>query len=355
MANHTYTIKSAEQKLVNSTAITDKADSKVCFQMGMVYLLGIKTPIDLKKAADYFKSQSLAQDTDAKRLLGFIAEMQGNYSQAFEYYASVTPDKKKTQIEYLSSVKAERINLVKFLGNLKLPDILNNNITAALNDYLKEDSDSIEASVKMSMICKDERSYLDVAQKLYNKGEKLTAMGWLLENNISANTSFFSKLEKDITEFSKSLVDIKSLESIELQGSNLLTNGQFSQTVENVRMSLVENAFDQEASKCYIAWEKSVQKIVNAIIRKLDIDEELKRENEKRKREEELRKLEEEELLAKKKIKIKIIYLVIFVLFLLVGDHTIDYLICVIVICLLLFSISWYRRIYKPSKAINEE
>ena len=79
--------------LTNGSEIKAKAesgDALACFQMGMIHLLGIDTPIDFKKASEHLGNQSLADDPDANRLLGFIAECDGNYSLAFKNYANAT-------------------------------------------------------------------------------------------------------------------------------------------------------------------------------------------------------------------------------------------------------------------------
>ena len=50
------------QVLENGSEIKAKAesgDALYCFQMGMIFLLGIDTPIDYKKAKYYFESNSL--------------------------------------------------------------------------------------------------------------------------------------------------------------------------------------------------------------------------------------------------------------------------------------------------------
>ena len=81
------------QALTNGSEIKVKAesgDALSCFQMGMIHLLGINTPIDFKKASQYLGSQSLSDDPDANRLLGFIAECEGNYSLAFKNYVKAS-------------------------------------------------------------------------------------------------------------------------------------------------------------------------------------------------------------------------------------------------------------------------
>lgn len=64
----------------------DKGDASSCFKMGMIHMLGIDTAVDFKKAVKYFGNQSLVDNHDANRLLAFIAELEGNFSQAFHYY-----------------------------------------------------------------------------------------------------------------------------------------------------------------------------------------------------------------------------------------------------------------------------
>ena len=64
------------QTITNGSEIETKAknnDAEACFQMGMTYLLGASSSIDFKKATTYFGNQSLANNFDANRLLGFIA------------------------------------------------------------------------------------------------------------------------------------------------------------------------------------------------------------------------------------------------------------------------------------------
>ena len=62
-------------------------DPSSCFIMGMKYLLGIDTPVDFKKASQYFENQSLKDEPEVIRLLGFMEEMNINYSKAFSLYA----------------------------------------------------------------------------------------------------------------------------------------------------------------------------------------------------------------------------------------------------------------------------
>ena len=105
------------QALTNGSEIKTKAesgDALSCFQMGMIHLFGIDTPIDFKKAGNYLGTQSLNDNPDANRILGFIAECEGNYSQAFKNYANAG---KASNRPYINKVFEERGNLFKKIVN----------------------------------------------------------------------------------------------------------------------------------------------------------------------------------------------------------------------------------------------
>ena len=59
-------------------------DEVSIFQLGMVHLLGIGTPVDFKRASQFFGNSSLKDNSDANRMLGFIAECEGDFSSAFK-------------------------------------------------------------------------------------------------------------------------------------------------------------------------------------------------------------------------------------------------------------------------------
>ena len=74
------------QTITNGSEIKSKAnsgDSMGCFQMGMIHLLGINTPVDFKKANQFFSNQSLSDNQNAIRLLGFQKQEQVLRSQQY--------------------------------------------------------------------------------------------------------------------------------------------------------------------------------------------------------------------------------------------------------------------------------
>ena len=92
---------------------TENDDALSCFQMGMIHLMGIGTSIDFGKSSTFLGNQSLADNPDANRLLGFIAECEGQFSQAFSYYAKAG----KGNRPHVNKVNEERNNLQGYFKN----------------------------------------------------------------------------------------------------------------------------------------------------------------------------------------------------------------------------------------------
>lgn len=127
------------QTLTNGAEIKAKVengDAMSCFQMGMIHLLGVNTPIDFDKASQYLASEFLSDDPEANRLLGFIEECEGNYLLAFQKYANAD----NTTESFLHKVFVARRELQKYFEKLGLPNsLLNKEISFVLedNEYTK--------------------------------------------------------------------------------------------------------------------------------------------------------------------------------------------------------------------------
>ena len=210
------------QTITNGSEIKAKAesgDAPSCFQMGMIHLLGIDTPIDFKKASDYFGNQSLSDDQDANRMLGFIAECEGNYSKAFKNYANAS----KANIPYINKVYEERVNLKAFFKKIDLSDSAQNKIiTNVLNEYIKGGDTKVDASIRIAMICEDEDSCLNAAQALYDNGDYSSAMDWLLRGKVSQSNSLYLDVEKKLSNARTLIKESKLIEVIEIEGDSLL-------------------------------------------------------------------------------------------------------------------------------------
>lgn len=123
----------SKYSLIKTSA--DRDDAESCFKMGLIQLLGINTNIDFKKASEYFSNKSLTNNQDANRLLGFIAECEGNISSAFQYYSKTINSEKDS---YFDKVIKGRKILQDDLKKLDLPIALNKEISAILSDYSKQ-------------------------------------------------------------------------------------------------------------------------------------------------------------------------------------------------------------------------
>ena len=207
------------QTLTNGSEIKAKAesgDALSCFQMGMIHLLGIDTPIDFKKAGMYLGNPSLSDDPDANRLLGFIAECEGRYSQAFSYYSKAG----KGNRPYVNKVFEERSNFLEYLKEFGFSGtVLNKEITSVLNECI---SGGLDVKSKLAFICEDEVTCLEVSQAEYDKGDFSSAMYWLLRGKIAKNNSLFIAVETELSNARKQIKESKLIEVVELEGDSLL-------------------------------------------------------------------------------------------------------------------------------------
>jgi len=267
------------QVLTNGSEIMAKAesgDALSCFQMGMIHLLGIGTPIDFKKAIQYFENQSLADDDDANRMLGFIAECEGRYSQAFNYYSKAG----KKNRPYVNKVFEERSIFLEYLKEFGLSGtVLNKEITSVLNECI---SGGLDAKSRLAFICEDEATCLEVAQAEYDKGDFSSAMYWLLRGKVAKNNSLFIAVETELSNARKLIKESKLIEVIELEGDSLL-----AVTTTGTPYDDIKTKCEAASADCIKNWhEKTSQKInEEAALIKKQQDEEVAR----------IRKLKEEE------------------------------------------------------------
>ena len=242
-------------------------DPEACFQMGMIHLLGIKTPIDFKKASSFFENQSLANDSDTCRLLGFIGECEGDYSVAFKNYANATGSHSK--LPFINKVYEERSSLQGFFKKLVLPNaVLNKEISAIINEYIKGGESKVDACIKLATICNDEATCLEAAQSLYDVGNLYSAKRWLQIGNIANNNELFINIEEKLSKSIKSLKLPEVLQVIEIEGNALITDLSTSSTITSAKETC-----DDIAAKCKQTWTKEVSNLINQIGIRLDEEE----------------------------------------------------------------------------------
>lgn len=285
--------------MTNSFTINEEAksnDAVACFQMGMMYLLGINTSIDLKKASSYFSNQSLANNPDANRLLGFIAELEGDYSLAFNHYFSATNADNSSEKQYLHKVAAERENLKNYLKELELPnEVVNGTLSTILENYLKDGKQKLKSSIQIAIICRDETSCAEAIQTLCEAGDHSTAKKILQLCDIDLSKNAY--IMRELFEKKEAIMLTDHIQVIDIEGSSLLTEFDYTPYFNKVK-----DAFDKLASQCYKLWLKDVSNLIPQIKNKLK--EEQKELLRKQKEEENQALLEqqaEEEAKARKR------------------------------------------------------
>lgn len=257
-----------KQARTNYAEIQNQAvngDATSCFQMGMIHLLGINTPIDYKKAKYYFGNPSLADSIDTTRLLGFIAECEGEFSLAFQYYSKIKHDVKDT---YLDRVSKGRTGLNDFLQKLNLPTTFNKEISAILSDYSKGKASQVGACVKIAAICHDEHTCLMAAKSLFDTGDYISAIEWLKKGNIGTDHTLYVAINEMFEKSQKALIQSKEMQVIDLVGDSLLSIEDPTPFLKKIKKSCEEASI-----KSSNEWKKLNKKRIDAIIKKQEEQE----------------------------------------------------------------------------------
>ncbi|MBR6885566.1 MAG: sel1 repeat family protein [Prevotella sp.] len=197
-------------------------DPTSCYKMGMIYLLGINTPVDFKKSSYYFSNQSLANDSNANRLLGFIAECEGDFSLALKKYVDAA--EKDTQLSYIEKAIKQRDNLKKYFKKCNLPIALNNEISLILDDIKKGGETTVDAYVRIAMICNDKETCMEAAHNLYKAEDFITAKRWLKKGHIDSKDPLFVSIDHKLLEAPQIFNFSGSLQVIDIVNKSLLDN-----------------------------------------------------------------------------------------------------------------------------------
>lgn len=309
MENYIISIKDlVTQTMTDVADIKAKAengDPKSCFKMGMFHLLGINTPPDFKKASFFFGNKSLSDNAIVNRLLGFIAEYECLYSDAFGFYAKASEE----GLPFLNKVAEERIHLQNFFKGIGLPDtVLNKDISTLLNNYYKGYS-SLDTKIKMASICEDERSCIEAANELLKIGDSFSALSFLQYGKVEGSNPIYASVKSMINQQKDNLLRSKSMDIFELGNSQLLEN-----TFSHYPAHSIKSNCNAMSNLCKQEWEKSISQIIESIKNTLNEEEKVKlqllREEEtekQRKKQEEAaarqRRLQEEEITRQKKFR----------------------------------------------------
>lgn len=248
----------SEFSLIKTSA--DRGDAESCFKMGMIHILGINTKVDFKKASHYFSSQSLMNDKDANRLLGFIAECEGDFSSAFQHYAKTENSEKES---YFDKVIRGRNRIQDYLKKLDLPITLNNEISAILSDYSKKSKASkVGASIKIAAICNDESSCLEAANALFGSSDYISAIQWLQKGKISQDNSLYAAINEKFEKSKDAILHSKDLQILELDSNSLLSNEDPTPFLNSVKKTC-----EAASMKSSVEWKEKNKKRIGTIIK----------------------------------------------------------------------------------------
>lgn len=250
------------QTIANGFDTKNKANSDDpigCFQMGMIHLLGINTPMDLKKASQYFSNQALSDSQEVIRFLGFIAECEGDFSQAFRYYSKTVSSENDS---YLDKAIKGRNGLQDYLRKLGLPTSLNNEISTIIDDYSKGKDSKKGAIIKIAAICNDEPTCLEAAKCFYETKEYMSAIQWLKRGNVGLDNPMYENINEKNKQSTEELLNSKVMQVINLDNNSLLTNEDPTPFLNKVKKTC------EEASvKCSMDWKEKNQSYIDRIIK----------------------------------------------------------------------------------------
>ncbi len=281
------------QTLTNGAEIKAKVengDAMSCFQMGMIHLLGVNTPIDFDKASQYLASEFLSDDPEANRLLGFIEECEGNYLLAFQKYANAD----NTTESFLHKVFVARRELQKYFEKLGLPNsLLNKEISFVLedNEYITIGSKVLDAKIKLAYICEDEQSFIDVAQVLFDSGDFFSAKSWLQMGGVDTNNPLYVSIDKKLSESKKNVTIPEFFDVIDINGCSLVSDSEV-----NYSYSRMKQVCDNTAKLCRQEWSAKITQIVNTYKNAWEKEERRKLKQQQEEEKARLKKIKDEEM-----------------------------------------------------------
>ena len=266
-------------------------------------------------------------------MLGFLSELDGDYSAAFMYYAKAAGGVVDgSDDSYIKNVKQERETLRGWLNKWNFPvRVLNNAITTILEDYAKGGEKKEKACIEIAAICQDAVSCITVARILMGSGDYSNALQWLQYGAVEKNNPMYQMIQSKLNETSNLINLSNVLEVIEIDGCSLLSSIDIAGIFASAR-----NTLNEKSVRCSELWRKEVMPKIEIIKRKW------KEEEKKRIQEEEEDELEEK--IRKKKRRDKIIDIVLSILFLpYVGEGLIiDDYVSIFFTALLFLAVRWF-------------
>lgn len=290
------------QTLTNGFKIKTKAesgDALSCFQMGMIHLLGINTLIDFNKAKLFFSNPSLVNNIEAKRLLGFIAEVEGDFKSAFYNYSLANQSKNS----FIKKIYEERINLRNYFKEIGLSDIeLNGYITNLVDEYLLGKKPIIETKITLASLTEDEQLYTEAVKAMVDAGDYLSAKAWTCKIDQERESALCASIEKGLHDLTNGLSNFSLKDVIEIEEGSILKETSLGGSFDtNNAKTLIKNEWEVKARKCIERINKQIAEENAARKRKLEEEEAARKQKLEEEEAARKQKLEEEEAARKRK------------------------------------------------------
>lgn len=238
----------------------EKGESKSCFQMGMRYLVGANVTIDFNKSRYYFENHTLADNPEALLLLGLMSEYEGDFARAFHYYATA---KSNEFDSYIENIVCGRESLQKYLKELSLPILLNEEITILFKDYKKNKASKLKTVQMIATICEDELSCLEAAKNSFLDGNYYTSICWLKKSKTSDDNELYIALQEKITKAKTDLLKSKKKQMIEVNNNSLLGEDCFNASF----LTQFCKTCNKVSKDCKNEWIRQVDALCDTIIK----------------------------------------------------------------------------------------
>jgi hypothetical protein len=242
--------------LTNRIGDDDEASK---FQLGMVHLLGIGTPVDFKRASQFFGNSSLKDNSDANRMLGFIAECEGDFSSAFKYYAlSAELTKKTKDCSQLQKVIQGRDELQKIFSKFDLPMTFNGVLSNVLGELNKGNAKTKQNSRIISALVSEEQlTCKEIANELLEAGDIYSAKLLLMKGNIDKNDELYQEINKRVSQYQVEKKNSKGA-VVELEDSSILPDYDKLLSIADIKKKCLE-----EVKSCSNQWKSSSKTIID--------------------------------------------------------------------------------------------
>ena len=229
------------------------------FQLGMVHLLGIGTPVDFKRASQFFGNSSLKDNSDANRMLGFTAECEGDFSSAFKYYALSAESTKKTKdCSQLQKVIQGRDELQKMFSKFDLPMTFNGVLSNVLGELNKGNAKTkLNSRIISALVSEEQLICKEVSNELLEAGDLYSAKILLMKGNIDKNDELYQEINKRVSQYQVEKKNSKGA-VVELEDSSILPDYDKSLSIADIKKKCLE-----EVKSCSNQWKSSCKTIID--------------------------------------------------------------------------------------------